>query len=66
MDRPSNCPNCASRWPDIKGLLYHPGQHVGVPCTDSWHTDSVDFDPDRWVLSAQDEEFLETQRISKR
>jgi hypothetical protein len=65
MERSPICPQCLSKWPDIKSLLYTAGQHVGQPCEDVWHKGS-NYDPDRWVLSAQDEEFLETQRISKR
>jgi hypothetical protein len=65
MERPELCPKCLSKWVNIRGLLYGPGDVVGTQCDGSWHL-GENYDPDRWVLSAADEKFLETQRISRR
>jgi hypothetical protein len=65
MDRPILCPNCLSKYLEIHGMLYRDGKPVGERCEDIWHR-GPEYDPDRWILSAQDEEFLETQKISIR
>lgn len=46
-------------------MIYRDGNPVGERCSDSWHF-GPSYDPDRWVLSAQDEEFLAEQKVSIR
>ena len=65
MERSPICPNCLSKFCDIKGLLYVSGSPVGVQCTDNWHL-GPEYNPDRWELSAGDEEFLAEQHVSTR
>jgi hypothetical protein len=65
MERSPICATCLSKYPDIRGLVYFPGQVVGTQCPDAWHR-GADYDPDKWVLSAFDEEFLTEQKVSSR
>ena len=65
MEHTPICPKCLSRFVTIHGLIYTNGNLVGERCEDVFHR-GPDYDPDRWVLSAQDEEFLSTQHISLR
>lgn len=63
MERPPICMVCLSKYPDIHGMVYAPGATLGVPCDDDWHR-GVGYDPNKWKLTAFDEEFLAEQRIS--
>ena len=65
MEHSPCCPQCCSRYANIRGLLYSPGQVVGTQCPDIWHR-GADYDPDKWVLSEFDTEFLAEQHISPR
>ena len=63
MERSPICPRCLSKFPDIRGLIYTMGDRVGKQCEDVWQR-GVEYDPDRWVLTPFDEEFLSEQKIS--
>jgi hypothetical protein len=65
MERSPICPNCLSKFAEIHGMLYRNGNPVGERCENTWHL-GAEYNPDRWVLSAFDEEFLEEQHISTR
>jgi hypothetical protein len=65
MERSPICPGCLSKYEDIKGLVYRDGNPVGEQCSDVWHR-GVTYNPDRWVLTAYDEEFLSEQHIAQR
>lgn len=65
MERLPICPNCLSKHPDIRGMFYRNGKLTGERCEDIWHR-GPQYDPDRWILSAQDEEFLAEQKVSIR
>ena len=65
MERSPVCPTCISKYDDIKGMVYGPGEVSGHQCTDSWHL-GCNYDPNRWVLSPFDFEFLEEQHVSSR
>lgn len=65
MERPPLCPTCLSKWPEIHGMIYHDGQPTGDRCENTWHL-GAEYNPDRWELSAFDEEFLSEQHISVR
>ena len=65
MEHSPICPKCLSRFVEIHGLIYHQGSPVGERCEDAFHR-GPGYDPDRWILSAQDEEFLAEQKISIR
>lgn len=65
MDRSLICPNCLSKHENIHGMLYAVGQTVGTRCEDVWHLGAT-YNPDRWELTASDEEFLAEQYISTR
>lgn len=65
MERSPICPNCLSKFCDVHGMLYHVGSSVGERCDDSWHK-GAEYDPNRWVLSAFDFEFLAEQHVSTR
>jgi hypothetical protein len=62
MAHASNCPCCASRYEDIRGLLYSPGQTVGVQCCDDWHK-GPGFDRSKLNLSDYDIMLLRALRI---
>ena len=63
MERSPICPKCLSKDPLIRGLIYTMGDRVGKQCEDLFHCRS-DYNPDRWDLTAYDEEFLSEQHIS--
>lgn len=65
MERSPICPNCLSKNEDIHGMIYSVGQVVGVRCSDLWHKGWIS-DPDKWVLTAYDQEFLAEQKVSAR
>lgn len=65
VDRPETCPFCASRYQNIRGLVYGPGAHIGTQCENEWHK-GADYDPNVLTLSAYDEEFLSEQKVSLR
>ena len=65
MERSPICPNCLSKYAEIHGMLYRNGNPVGERCEDSWHL-GAEYNPDRWVLSAFDEEFLSEQKVATR
>ena len=65
MEHAPICATCLSKWPDIRGLVYGPGETVGRQCEDIWHR-GIGYDPNKWVLSAFDEEFLSEQKVSTR
>jgi hypothetical protein len=65
MEHSPICAQCLSKYRNIRGLLYAPGSHVGVQCDDIWHK-GWDYDPNKWVLSPFDLEFLAEQRVSPR
>jgi hypothetical protein len=46
-------------------MIYSVGQVVGVRCSDLWHKGWIS-DPDKWVLTAYDQEFLAEQKVSAR
>jgi hypothetical protein len=46
-------------------MIYRVGVVVGERCEDAWHR-GAEYDPNRWQLSAFDEEFLSEQHISQR
>jgi hypothetical protein len=46
-------------------MLYAVGQVVGTRCEDAWHK-GVGYNPDRWELTAFDEEFLAENLVSIR
>jgi hypothetical protein len=63
MAHASTCPGCASRWPDIRGLLYSPGATVGTQCTDDWHK-GADYHPEILVLTVEDRAWLAGMHIT--
>jgi hypothetical protein len=63
MERSPICPNCLSKHENIHGMLYAVGQTVGTRCDDAWHLGAT-YNPDRWILSAFDEEFLAENLVS--
>jgi hypothetical protein len=65
MEHSPICPNCLSKYHDIPGLLYGPGQVVGTKCDDIWHK-GWNYDPNKWVLTPFDQEFLAEQKVSAR
>jgi len=65
MERSPICASCLSKYPDIRGLIYSEGNPVGVQCSNVWHN-GPNYDPDRWVLSPFDFEFLSEQHVSTR
>ena len=65
MERPEVCPYCLSKYTDIRGLVYGPGDRVGTQCPNDWHR-GPGYDPNVFKLSAFDEEFLAEQKISVR
>jgi hypothetical protein len=65
MERSPICPNCLSKFCEIHGMLYRAGNPVGERCEDVWHL-GAEYNPDRWELSAFDEEFLSEQKIAAR
>ncbi len=65
MERLPICPNCLSRWPDIRGMIFAVGSTASTQCDHIWHH-GAEYDPNRWVLSAFDEEFLAERKISLR
>jgi len=35
---PEKCPTCVSKFHEIHGCVYEPGNQNGRPCTDPWHS----------------------------
>lgn len=62
MEHSPICPQCLSKYPDIRGLLYAVGQVVGQQCADGWHN-GPGYDPSVLHLTAFDEEFLAEQKV---
>jgi hypothetical protein len=62
MTHASTCPQCCSRYEDIRGLLYSPGQSVGVQCADDWHK-GRGYDASILHLTDGDRVFLKSQKI---
>ncbi len=62
MERPTTCPQCASRFEDIHGLIYALGMAVGKPCEHEWHR-GPGYDPSELHLTDEDRAFLMRQRI---
>jgi hypothetical protein len=46
-------------------MVYAVGVVLGLQCEDVWHR-GAQYDPNKWVLSAFDEEFLSEQKVSTR
>ena len=65
MERSPICPGCLSKYLEIHGLVYGVGSCVGTRCEDDWHK-GVGYNPDRWELTAFDEEFLAENLVSIR
>ena len=65
MERSPICPNCLSKYPEIRGQVYPSGGYLGTRCEDVWHK-GAEYDPNKWDLSAFDQEFLAEQHISQR
>lgn len=65
MERIPLCPTCLSKWLEIHGMIYRDGRPTGERCEDIWHM-GAEYNPNRWVLSAFDEEFLAEQHITQR
>jgi len=62
MAHDSICPGCASRYEDIRGLLYSPGATVGTQCLNDWHRGSG-FDRSKLVLTAEDRVLLAGMKV---
>ena len=65
MAYPSTCPQCCSRYEDIRGLLYTPGATVGTQCLDDWHKGSG-FDRSKLDLTEEDRVFLTKMKVGYR
>jgi len=58
MDRPAICPRCASKYPDLRGVIYPNGNaNDNFQCDDPWHR-GVAYDPNILSLTAEDVTFL--------
>jgi hypothetical protein len=65
MERSPICPNCLSKFNDIRGCIYVDGKVTGRRCEDDWHR-GIGYDPNKWDLSEFDTEFLSEQKVSSR
>lgn len=65
MERSPICPRCLSKHADIHGMVYAVGVILGLQCEDVWHR-GAEYNPNKWVLSEFDREFLAEQHISER
>lgn len=65
MDRPALCPGCLSKYEEIHGLIFAAGSTASTQCDHDWHR-GVTWNPDRWVLTPFDEEFLSEQKVASR
>jgi hypothetical protein len=62
LERPSVCPACISKYPDIHGMIYGVGQYIGRQCENNWHR-GQNYNPNELVLTADDRKFLSKQNI---
>lgn len=65
MERSPICPNCLSKFSDIRGMLYRDGKPIGERCEDDWHR-GAGYDPNRWELSSSDIAWLSEGLVSTR
>ncbi len=52
------CPRCLSKFKDIRGMIFIGGIPMGQ-CEDNWHGK----DPELFLLTEKDQEFLAAQHI---